>query len=184
MRSQIQTGDRDWLRPSMLQQLLIPPLVYHSLSFLFSFQLQLYEGTWSRLSLLGLKGGRRVSLTTTPPSVRRLSRKCGSLDVSQSYGPPRSVTGTALHSLLDLSSIPRLTYSSFRPNASQSSRQSVSQSQCYSLRQNTSINSHSTYCIPEYHVLLFACGCCGDRAFERHTLHVAHCVICFIPLQR
>jgi hypothetical protein len=52
--------------------------------------------------ILGSKRGRWVRLTTFTPSVSQLFRQCGFLNISQSYGPPRFVTGTALLSLFYL----------------------------------------------------------------------------------
>jgi hypothetical protein len=48
------------------------------------------ESSW------GVKGGRGVNLKISPPSVRKFSRNCGSLDVPQAYEYPLLVTEIAM----------------------------------------------------------------------------------------
>jgi hypothetical protein len=46
-----------------------------------------------RLMFLGNWRGRGVRLIALPPSLSRLFRQCGIINISQSYRPPRPVTG-------------------------------------------------------------------------------------------
>jgi hypothetical protein len=77
------------------------------LHFLIDFILPAALSLWSTQPLTemstrnlpGVKDGRRVRLITLPPYVSRLSRNCGSPDVSRPCGPPRSVVGILLHFL-------------------------------------------------------------------------------------
>jgi hypothetical protein len=72
-----------------LNYLILPPAI--ALGFI---QPLIQMGTWKYF--WGAKRGPLVGLKILPPSVSRLSRQCGFLDISQTYRLPRPVKGIAL----------------------------------------------------------------------------------------
>jgi hypothetical protein len=57
---------------------------------------EISTGNIKKKNFWGVKYGWCVGLKTLPPPMSRLSRQCGILNISQSYRPPRPVTGIAL----------------------------------------------------------------------------------------
>jgi hypothetical protein len=70
-------------------------------SLTISFGRLSLQQKWVPGIFLGVKGGRRIRLTS-PPSVSRLSGICGNHVVSQPHGPPWPVTGIVLATKINL----------------------------------------------------------------------------------
>jgi hypothetical protein len=71
-------------------------LVFFSIYQILPAALWPWDLLTNRRSFWGIERGRRVRLTTLPPSERWLSRQCRISNILQPYRPPRSVTGTSL----------------------------------------------------------------------------------------